>query len=410
MALRFAKAEDKKSIEEIMAYCFYEYRQSAVEKHITEHEKAKPESEEKKRENEDKKRENEEKLRWVLLNEDENGKVGQHVAIVPLTISFYGGTQPMGGIGGVASLPEYRYGGGVMALLRMSLQVMHERAYPFSELAPFSYEFYRKCGWELGFQWHELRIPMKELAIFKKDSGTFLLLTEALSEQAMNVRNLHSMRFNGAEQVEISKIKESLSKKDLLGYGVLGEDGQLSGYVQYRMKDRTIYCRDFFYRDIHAKRQLLHFFHRHNSQADLLQLTVPDSDTTQHLLGDQYIDVTIKSGMMVRVVDVPLALAAMKVNARLTGSLVIQVNDETAPWNHGNWLITVSDGHIHAEMKSDLAADCEISIQRLSQLVYGFLSGRDVSENGMMGWRNETAQDLFNELFQKRPTAQWVPF
>ena len=361
-------------------------------------------------ESEEKRKASEEALRWVLVNEDANGKIGQHVMIVPLTVHFDGGALPMGGIGGVASLPEYRHGGGVMELMRRSLQVMRDRGIPLSELSPYSFEFYRKCGWEWGFRWHELSIPIKELALFKTDKGTFVPMTDALLEQAAEVRNLHGSRFNGAEQMDAAKMKDSFREKGLLGYGVLGEDGRLSGYALYKLKDSVIRCRDLFYRDITAKRQLLHFFHRHNSQAEILRLTVPETDTTQHLLGNQYLDVKSQSGMMVRIVEVRQALAAMRVGVGLTGTFVMQVSDEMAPWNHGNWLVMASNGHLDALRTEEKEPDCVISIQRLAQLAYGFLSGQDVAESGMMAWRTETARPLFDKVFQKRPTAQWIPF
>ncbi len=403
MSFRFARAEDKQSIMEMMAYCFPDYQNTAPESRMAESVQVEPE-------NEERRKASEEVLRWVLVNEEANGKIGQHVMIVPLTVHFDGGTLPMGGIGGVASLPEYRYGGGVMELMRQSLQVMHDRGIPLSELAPFSYEFYRKCGWECGFRWHELSIPMKELTLFKADKGTFVPLTDALMEQAADVRNLHGSHFNGAEQIDAGKMKDSFQEKGLLGYGVLGGDGRLSGYALYKLKEHAIHCRDFFYRDITAKRQLLHFFNRHNSQAEILRLTVPETDTTQHLLGNQYLDVKSQSGMMVRVVEVRQALAAMRIGAALTGTFVMQVSDEMAPWNRGNWLVTASNGHLDAVRTEEKEPDCVMAIQRLSQLVYGFLSGQDVAESGMMTWRTEAARPLFDKVFQKRPTAQWIPF
>lgn len=403
MSLRFSRAEDKKSIQDMMDYCFQDYNLPTPQTLPPEPEMKEPESEEIRKEKE-------EALRWVLVKEDANGKIGQHVAIVPLTIHFDGETIPMAGIGGVASLPEYRYGGGVMELLRMSLQVMHERGYAFSELGPFSFEFYRKCGWEWGFRWHELKIPMKELTMFKGDKGVFVPLAEEHKEQAMSIRNLHGSRFNGAEWMDASKMKDPFPPKDRLGYGVLGEDGRLSGYVLYRLKNNAIQCRHFFYRDITAKRQLLHFFHRHNSQVEFLQLTVPETDTIQHLLGNQYLEVKADPGMMVRVVDVAQGLASMKVQADLAGSFVMQVSDETAPWNQGNWHVTAFGGHLRTERIIDREPDCVLSIQRLSQLVYGFLSGQDVTDGGMCEWRTEAVQPIFHKVFQKRPTAQWIPF
>ena len=403
MLSRFAKAEDEQNINDMKTYCFYEYHQIDMENRTEEQDKKELETDEKKKEKA-------EALRWILVSEDKNGKIGQHVQIVPLTIYFDGELCPMAGIGGVASLPEYRYGGGVIELMRMSLQVMRERGYPLSELAPFSYEFYRKCGWEWGFQWYELKIPMKELACFKANTGTFVRLSEDLSLQAMCVHNVHGSRFNGAENMDDKKIKETMRKKNLLGYGVVGDDGQLSGYALYYIKNRVITCREFFYIDIQAKKQMLNFFYRHNSQADTLVLTVPESDKTLHLLGNHYLDMSANSGMMVRVVDVPKALAAMKVDPHLSGSVHIQIKDEFAPWNHGIWLVTITNGRLIAKKEEDSQPDCIMTIQRFSQLVYGFISGKEMIENGLVDWQQEAPQALFSKVFTKRPTAQWIPF
>ncbi len=403
MSLRFARPEDKKDIQDMMEYCFQDYPQSPPENRMPEPAEADPDSEEARREAE-------EALRWTLVREDADGKIGQHVNIVPLEIHFDQGTCSMGGISGVGSLPEYRYGGGVMELMRLSLQVMRERGCVFSELGPFSFEFYRKCGWEWGFRWHELKIPLRELAMFRPDKGTYVPLSDNLKEQARAVRNLHASRYNGAELVNNRLMSGRFPPKGLAGYGVTGEDGLLSGYALYRIREGTIHCRDFFYRDITAKRQLLHFFHRHNSQAEFLLLTEPETDTTQHLMGNQYFEVKAQPGMMVRVVDVARALTAMSVDAGLAGSFAMQVSDEMAPWNRGNWLVTASQGHLTAEAAESMEPDLLISIQRLSQLVYGFLSGAEVTDAGMVQWRAGTTRTLFHKVFQKRPTAQWIPF
>jgi len=402
MSIRFANSGDHRAIQGILEYCFSAVQFSGAEGHAPEPANQEPETEEMRREKE-------EALTWVLVKEEADGRLGQHVQIVPLTIHFDGALHAMAGIGGVASLPEYRYGGGVMELLRYALQVMHERHIAFSELAPFSFAFYRKCGYEWGFRWHKLSIPMSELAQFRADKGNFVSLTEAHKEQAFAVRNLHGARFNGAERLEPVK-KETFPPKNHLAYGVMGEDGALSGYAVFQIKENTIRCRDFFYRDIQAKRQLLHFFHRHNSQAETLILTVPETDTTLHLLGNQYLDVKAEAGMMVRVVDVPAALAAMKISPDLAGGFILQISDEMAPWNQGNWLVTVAEGRLKAERIEDREPDCMLSIQRLSQLVYGFVDGSELTDSGMAEWRNDGAKALFHQVFRKRPTAQWIGF
>jgi len=414
MPLRFARQEDQNHIEDMLAYCFPDMRPYIEQRRADQAAGRLP------AETPESLRRKEEQLSWVLLKEEADGRIGQHVQIVPLTIHLDGTRQKMAGIGAVASLPEYRYGGGVMELLRWSLQIMRERGFVFSELAPFSFAFYRKCGWEWGFRWHELQIPMKELERFKTDTGVFTPLTAHDRKRALAVRNAHAARFNGgeydaaaeaaAETAEAAGGDDEFPRKGRLFYGVEGADGCLDGYALFEIREGALRCRDFFYRSHQAKRQLLHFFYRHNSQAERVVLTVPESDTLAHLLSDQYLEVKSRAGMMVRIVEVGAAVACVSAPAEDVVPLVLQVTDEAAPWNQGNWLLSSADGRLQAQRVENREPDCVISIQRLSQLVYGFLSGQDVIEGGMSEWRNESAQAAFRLMFRRRPTAQWQSF
>lgn len=404
MSLRFARVQDKTEIEDLLAYCFADMRADLARRRSEEAAGTAPE------ETPEQLKTREENLQWVLLKEEENGKISQHVQIVPHTIHFDGNLHKMGGIGGVASLPEFRYGGSIQQMLRWSLTLMRERGQIFSELAPFSFEFYRKCGWEWGFRWQELTIPMKEMACFKADTGIFVPLENKDRAEAIRVRNAHGKRYNGAEWQDPDRTDEKFPPKNRTTYGVRAEDGTLEGYATFHLEDDQLRCRDFFYLNHAAKRKLLHFFHRHNSQVSAVRITVPEGDTLPLLLGDGYVATRATAGMMVRVVDVPAALAAMRPDKAVTGSLVLQILDDAAPWNQGNWLVAAADGRLAATRVDDREPDCVLTIQRMSQLVYGFLSGSDVLFADMAEWRDEAAQALFCDMFRKRATAQWIPF
>lgn len=404
MPMRFARLQDKREIEDMLAYCFADMRPDLERRRAAEAAGTAP------AETTEQLAEREKNLEWVLLKEEEDGKLSQHVQIVPLTIHFDGNLYKMGGIGGVASLPEYRYGGGVAQLLRWSLQLMRERGCIFSELAPFSFAFYRKLGWEWGFRWHELTIPMQELAAFKADTGTFVPLREEDRAEAIRVRNAFGKRYNGAEWQDPDQKTGPFPRSGQTTYGVRNGQGELEGYATFKLEDGQLRCRDFFYLNHAAKRKLLHLFHRHNSQVSAVRLTVPETDTAAMLLADGYVPTRSLAGMMVRVVDVPAALAAMRPATQAAGSLVLQVLDEAAPWNQGNWQVEVADGRLSATQVENREPDCILTIQRLSQLVYGFLSGADMVDSDLVEWRSRDRQALFCDMFRRRPTAQWIPF
>ena len=90
---------------------------------------------------------------------DENGKMCSCLQLIPFDVSFDGGSVPMGGIGGVASLPEEREKSSIRSIFEYSIKEMYEKGYVFSYLYPFSPSFYRKFGYELNMNVIIYNIP-----------------------------------------------------------------------------------------------------------------------------------------------------------------------------------------------------------------------------------------------------------
>ena len=70
------------------------------------------------------------------------------VYVTDYRVQFDGGRYKMGGIGGVASLPQYRRAGGIRACFQKALPILYREGYVFSYLYPFSTAYYRKFGYE----------------------------------------------------------------------------------------------------------------------------------------------------------------------------------------------------------------------------------------------------------------------
>ena len=69
--------------------------------------------------------------------------------LLPLRIYVQGQLLDMGGIASVSTWPEQRRRGHVARLLKHALLQMRENGQSVSCLAPFSFGFYRKFGWEI---------------------------------------------------------------------------------------------------------------------------------------------------------------------------------------------------------------------------------------------------------------------
>ncbi|NLO36763.1 MAG: GNAT family N-acetyltransferase [Clostridiaceae bacterium] len=74
-------------------------------------------------------------------------------------ILFEGQVVPMCGIGGVATLPEYRRQGAIRAIMERLLRQVREEGTVFSYLYPFSFQFYAKFGYGPGCRRHRVELP-----------------------------------------------------------------------------------------------------------------------------------------------------------------------------------------------------------------------------------------------------------
>lgn len=83
---------------------------------------------------------------WAAFDE-ESGEMMSTVYVTDYRVQFDGDRYKMGGIGGVASLPQYRRAGGIRACFQKALPILYREGYVFSYLYPFSTAYYRKFGY-----------------------------------------------------------------------------------------------------------------------------------------------------------------------------------------------------------------------------------------------------------------------
>lgn len=109
---------------------------------------------------------------WAAFDED--GEMMSTFTISDFTVQFDGSPCKMGGIGGVATLPQYRRRGGIRACFREALPDMYGSGYDFSYLYPFSTAYYRKFGYENCVQKYGWTVDLSLLNP-PKEGGSFRL-------------------------------------------------------------------------------------------------------------------------------------------------------------------------------------------------------------------------------------------
>ncbi len=81
----------------------------------------------------------------VLL---EDGEIISCLTIMETRMWIGAAAAQVGGVAGVATRPSHRRNGYAGRLLEQTLRTLREQRCPFSALFPFSYDYYRRFGWE----------------------------------------------------------------------------------------------------------------------------------------------------------------------------------------------------------------------------------------------------------------------
>ena len=87
--------------------------------------------------------------RWAAFEDDDATMIATF-CVLPWHATFDGHEVIMGGIGGVATLPQYRRGGAIRRCFEAALPDMYAQGMVLSYLYPFSNAFYRRFGDELA--------------------------------------------------------------------------------------------------------------------------------------------------------------------------------------------------------------------------------------------------------------------
>lgn len=302
----------------------------------------------------------------------DGGRLLAALQIWPFLSFFQGRPMPVGGVAAVASWPEVRRQGLVARLLRESLALMREEGQVASLLYPFSYPFYRRYGWELGFARTQYEIPLAELDPYRRPpNGTFrpaepddLPALDALYRRFVSRWNGPLLRETTWWRDRVLHRAGSPERGDRRTI-LLEEGPRLRAYVVYGFRSpaglgvleaparRVLQVYDWAAEDGSAFRALLSFLVQHDSMAARLSLPGPADWDLLPLLVNPRVEARRVAGAMIRIVDMDRFLTwivpAGNQAAGGTGAetapwpaIQIQVSDELAPWNEGAWLLSLT--------------------------------------------------------------------
>ncbi len=317
---------------------------------------------------------------WAAFADDDRTMMST-LTVIPYRANFDGHNMLMMGIGGVATLPQYRKCGGIRHCFEKALPDMYLQGAAFSYLYPFSTSFYRKFGYELGCErgcWKLKLSGMPKTVV----EGTCHLL-EPGAELKRDIRHVYEAwqnRYNLMtidEEIEYRWIDKADPFRDKeYTYLYRSASDEPKGLVTYRPViddgDRTLECTRFFFVDLEGFYGLLALLGTLSADHSHITLRLPTDVDLGGILPEWSFGTAIErreQAGMVHVVNVERVFRMARM--RGTGSLSIDIAGPLIPQNNGRFFVAFADSVTSDIRCTREPADIALIIQDFSRLICG---------------------------------------
>jgi predicted acetyltransferase len=315
----------------------------------------------------------------------EKGKLLSGMYEIDFLMRFDGKNARMSGIGGVGTLPEARKGGLVRQIFEKLLPEACKKGVIFSNLAPFSHDFYRMFGYEVACARNNINISTKDF-LKLKPKGEFVHIfpgddTTALQE----VHSAYISNLNHGicrDYWPNNRGWKRFTKSDPYDTGVFlylwkDEGGKPRSYIKYKDQEdddgHVMSIVELAFIDREGLYGALGIVGGLSAQYKQLQWPMPTFIDPCDIVGNAWeIDQHISPRDMTRVVNVKAALEMMRVpSPNKESEYIIGVEDANIPANNGNYLVEFTPKGSRVSLtQKEPHIRCDIRV--LSQLITGY--------------------------------------
>lgn len=303
----------------------------------------------------------------------------------PFTVNFHGVTYTMGGIGFVSSYPEWRGQGGINQLMTDILRDSYQKGQVLSYLAPFSYSFYRRYGYEWVFERLTYEMNVTDLPVVERMLGQVIRVTPKEGKTA--IQHL----YHASEQSKKGGLirddwwytyKYELKEPNSYMALYKNEQGVEEGYLVYEMDSDCLVIKELVYISLEAFYGIIHFIKSH--QASFVKCryeTGQNQDTVSFLMPEPSVKRSLTPYMMARIVSMKAFLEQYpwSVSQERLSQLVFRVkDDEYAPWNNGwyEWRLVEGQWQVCQQIQAEEVTPDKLciegSIQGFTQMLLGY--------------------------------------
>ena len=276
-------------------------------------------------------------------------EVGGGLALYPFGHFFGGRSVPALGVAAVGIFPHHRARGLGSFLMGESLREIARRGIPISTLYPATMPVYRRAGYERAGSWVYHFIPVERLDAREREPA---VRPERPGDRRA-IRALYESFVRGASgPVDRSEFfwrrALALDEKDARRW-VVERGGRVEGYFVVEQEKRDggpgpaydLWMQDHAFANAAAGRRILSFLAAHRSMAGEIRWPGGVADPILGLLDDTGPQTRRHTRWMLRVADLPKAVAARGFAPGVEGRVEIEVEDEVLPANAGRWTLRV---------------------------------------------------------------------
>lgn len=332
-------------------------------------------------------------------------KLISQVAVYPLQVSIFNKAYDMGGLTGVGTYPEYSNQGLMHKLLYQALENMKKQGQSISFLYPYSIPYYRRKGWEIisdriTYEIHDYQLPKN-----KQVPGE-IERVPVKSEQIKKAYERFSLQTHGAMlRNELAWNEYWLwDPDDMMAAVYYNAEGELNGYVLYRIADDIFHIKDMIFVDEEARSGLWNFVSAHFSMISKVIGHTYMDEPLAFLLEDADIKETISPYFMARIVDLEQFIAQYPFKPDTEArEWTFTLDDPLLSWNQGVFTL-----HVTTEGKGQVARasgrnNDKIDIQTMTTMLLGYKRPNYLHKIGRISCSPETVDMLEDAIEQQTP-------
>jgi len=327
---------------------------------------------------------------------------------------FDGHSVKMSGIGGVGTLPEARKGGHIRRIFERLLPEAYEKGVVFSNLTPFSHDFYRKFGYEVTCTRNDLTISTGDLTEIKPYGEYVHILPGDDTSLLAEVHSAYISNINHGIHRDYwpeNRAWKRFTREDPFATGHFlylwkDETGKAKSYIKYHDVtedgDHNMSVTELAFVDKKGLYGALGITGGLSAQYENFKWLMPAYIDAYDFIGDSWsVEQEIKPREMTRVVNVKAALELMR-RPCCEGKYVIDVEDENISANNGKYLVEFSARETRVSASSR-DADIKCDIQTLSQLVTGYRTLENALYSRQEGLEVYGNIETLKSVFTQRP-------